>query len=82
MHVYLVLSGQRYDGQVVAVLPAAKNEGTPLWHVKYEVDDDSEDLDEGRCMYVCMRCHIDANEACVGVGGLMLYSCRCVQLKS
>jgi hypothetical protein len=32
------------DGDVVACLPAADNDGVPLWHVKHE-DGDSEDLD-------------------------------------
>lgn len=42
-----MISEESYDGHIVAVLPAAKNEGNPLWHMKYDADDDSEDLDEG-----------------------------------
>ena len=30
-----------------AVLPAEKNDGISLWHVKYVDDDDSEDVEEG-----------------------------------
>jgi hypothetical protein len=42
----LYLPGKHFDGYVLAVLPGAKNEGNPLWHMKYD-DDDSEDLDAG-----------------------------------
>lgn len=36
--------GRPSDGTIVAVLPADVNEGTPLWHLKYD-DEDSEDVD-------------------------------------
>lgn len=37
--------GKRSDGNIIAVLPADVNEGTPLWHLKHD-DEDSEDADE------------------------------------
>lgn len=40
-------AGEPYDGYVIAVLPAASNEGIPLWHMKH-VDGDDEDLDAGK----------------------------------
>lgn len=54
------LTGEAYDGYVLAVLPAVKNEGTPLWYMKYDDDDDAEDLDAGephppfRCYTSCL----------------------------
>lgn len=43
------MAGEAYDGYMLAVLPATKNEGIPLWYMRYNDDDDVEDLDAGKC---------------------------------